>query len=126
MTKETLNIRAALDNEESALLQNPGDYIFAVEDVQPHTSEKDEECAQPRLRVAEGEKEGKLLMPIFSLQPKAVFRFREFVEACGIDASTIENCSELVGCKVRVHVVTEEYQGRERLRAETFERVDQE
>lgn len=114
------DVRAVLDNEDSVLLDEAGSFVAEVEATENYKSRSDGDCLKVRLRVSTGEHEGRIHTAILSLQPQAIFRFKQLIRACGKDPATLTDSDDLVGCAVIMDIQTEEYEGEERLRVKRF------
>ena len=75
------DIRTALDNEDSVLVDKPGDYVTTIEATDDHTSQTEGKCLKTKMRVTAGSEKDKSIVSILSIAPSAAWRLRQLVKA---------------------------------------------
>lgn len=101
-----------------------GPYLVAITDVTEVERTQDEiddgkfNYLSWELTVQEGEYEGRKLWETNSFSPKALWRMRDFLKACGVDEETVNSAEGLefdppdfIGTQLRVAVKMTTYNG---------------
>lgn len=98
----------------------PGEYVAAVENVKHETSSKSNKPFLGwELKIVEGDSKGAKLFHNTSLQPQALWKLRQMLEALGVETeegAMSLNLTEYVGLQLGVEVDNEEYDGKTRTR----------
>lgn len=95
-----------------------GDYAFKVTKT---TMKKGEDSGQPYIEmfseVTQGDKKGKKLRDTFSLQKKALWKLRNFLEACGktVPSKAVKlDIAKMVGWEFAGTTSDDEYEGKKK------------
>lgn len=114
--------------EGGSVLFPEGLTMFEVEEITQETSESSgNDYLAAKLRCVEGKYEGKFAYDNLSLQPQALWKLRQLMEAGGLEVEDAEmdlDPEELVGLNVMAEVVHEEYKGKPKTRIAGYSSVD--
>ena len=77
------------------------------------------------MAVTEGEYEGRKLWGMVSFSPKAAFKVKEFLVACGVSAEELEGNYDVepedyIGIEILASVIVDQYNGKENNKVESF------
>jgi hypothetical protein len=130
MAKAVKGIKVDFSEVESQDFSLPnGPYILAVTSVEKKRSESSgNDYLAWEYKVSEGKHKGKKVWDNTSLQPQALWRLRNLLEAMGMEIEDGEmdiDLDELAGELVGVEIENEKYQGKNKARIINFLGVDE-
>jgi len=104
----------------SKLLDKAGDFTAEVIKGKPGLSAQMGSIHKFQLEITDGPSKGKIITLVQSLQEQALWKYRDFVSACGKSIGQVSNCTDLVGSKLMIRTAFDLYQGDLRLRITKF------
>ena len=130
MAKTAKGIKVDFSEVESQDFSLPnGPYILAVSSVEKKRSESSgNDYLSWEYKVAEGKHKGKKVWDNTSLQPQALWRLRNLLEAMGMEIEDGEmdiDLDDLAGELVGVEIENEKYQGKNKARIINFLEVSE-
>lgn len=99
---------------ETRILLPENDYLLSVTSL-----EEEDESVIVGIRVEKGKFEGKTVKEYFSTKPQALWRFGNFISACGLEVPNGEvelDASDFADVKVMGVCTHEEYEGKTKMR----------
>lgn len=99
---------------ETRVLLPENDYLLSVASL-----EEEDESVIVGIKVEKGKFEGKVVKEYFSTKPQALWRFGNFIAACGLDVPDGEvelDASDFADVKVMGVCTHEEYEGKTKMR----------
>ena len=123
-------LRVDFTNVESFEVLPTDIYPAVITNIEEKTGKT---SGQPYLNiemtVSEGDYEGRKLFGMVSFSPKAAFKVKEFLIACGVDAEELGGNYDVepedyIGTELIASVIVDQYEGKENNKVEAFLPLD--
>ena len=99
-----------------------GSYMARIDKVETRKSQQDKAYLGINFVIVEGDQEGRVVWQSISLEPRALWKLRQLLEALGHDLVGMQevDTDDLLGQEVGINVTHEEYEGQVRHRVNSF------
>lgn len=108
-------IKADFTNVESRVLIDEGVYAVKVKSAEETKTQNGDDMIKVTVQIINGEYKGETLIDYFPITEKALWKLKQFLEACGkkAEGKMSIDTAKLKGMSCKIDVKHEEYKGRD-------------